>query len=77
MCPSGDYEFGAKAILEVYMWETHGLAVGTDNGYAIGKRWLNITVSAWREDIRAGLLWPEELYADTRFPAWWLKGVIK
>ncbi len=71
----------------MYIWESRGIGdlklgnvfdvdVDKPNGYAIGKRWMEVTVRMWREDISKGLLFTWELYEDGRFPHWWLDEVL-
>ena len=44
------------------------------NGYLIGKRFMDITVAMWREDIPQGILYKYEL--EEHYPKWWLDRVI-
>lgn len=63
---------------ELFYSETHGLPiVNSLNGFAIGKKVLNVTVSMWKEDIRNGTLFKCELYDDPNLPTWWLDKVLK
>jgi hypothetical protein len=41
------------------------------NGYLHGKRWLDITVAMWKEDLWAGRLWRTELtgYEVAKLPS--------
>ena len=57
--------------------ESHGTKVEANNGFKVGKQYLNVQVSAWREDLRDGLLTKGELYADPAFPKWWLDAVLE
>jgi hypothetical protein len=71
----------------MYLWESQGKGnlrfgvMGIDktkpNGYAVGKRWMQITVNMWREDIKKGLLFVWELYEEKRYPNWWLDEVLR
>ena len=72
----GDLDFSDEALLSLYNHESYGLSLSPRNGFAVGKQYLNVQVSMWREDIRAGLLAKFELYNDERFPHWWLDGVL-
>jgi hypothetical protein len=47
------------------------------NGYMHGKKWLNLNVTMWKEDIEKGLLFVHELYEDPKFPHWWLDRIFK
>jgi len=81
---SGD--FSEAAMVEMYEWESKGIGNigkalfnnrGICNGYAVGKKWLDVMISMWRRDISDGLLHPYELYVDGKFPYWWLDRVLK
>lgn len=65
-----------EAMEEMFRHESHGKPVGDRNGFAVGKKWLNVQVSAWKEDIAAGLLTKQELLEDETFPKWWIRGVL-
>ena len=69
-------DFSERALEEMNEHESRGGGVSDKNGYAVGKRYLNVQVAAWREDIQGGLLTKHELYADERFPRWWLDSVL-
>jgi len=51
---------------------------GFVNGYALGKKWMSVTLAMWREDISKGLLSVNELLGD-EYPEWFLKqtGILK
>jgi hypothetical protein len=42
----------------------------------LGKKWMNVTVAMWKEDIEQFNLRKYELYEDARFPHWWLDKVF-
>jgi hypothetical protein len=74
-------DFSEKSLLEMYNYESRGIGdleqglfCNNWNGYYLGKKNLNITVSMWKEDIKTGLLHMVELYND--FPHWWLNKVF-
>lgn len=69
-------DFSDAALQEMHDHESKGGPVSPENGYSVGKRYLNLTVTTWRQDIRAGLLFKHELYADPLFPHWWLDNVF-
>jgi hypothetical protein len=66
--------------MEMYLNETRGIKspritnglfqADKVNGFAVGKKWMNVTIEMWREDIKQGKLWRWELEQD--FPAWFL-----
>jgi hypothetical protein len=66
-----------RALIELYNYESYGgqLCKKT-NGFMHGKKWLNLNVTMWKEDIEAGLLFKFELYQDSKFPHWWLDNVL-
>jgi hypothetical protein len=43
----------------------------------VGKRWLSVTIAAWKEDILLGNLFLDELYTDRELPNWWLDSIFK
>lgn len=85
-----NYDWSEEAALEMYIFETYGrggldsqnvlfLNNSRPNGFLDGKKWLNVQVAAWREDISRGLLHPNDLYEDPIFYKyhWWLDDVLK
>lgn len=77
-----DYDFSEVAATALFERETFGKgAVAVSNGYAQGKRLVDITVAMWMEDLYPTatlppLLFPWELYEDPGLPNWWLDKVI-
>lgn len=74
-------DFSDEAAIEMYIFESKGvgdISVGKRrmndlyNGFAVGKHWLDVTVTMWREDVQAGILWANELFDDERLPHWFL-----
>lgn len=47
------------------------------NGYALGKRWLNVTVAMWKEQLKKYPYLVEHYYNDPQFPHWWLDQIFK
>ena len=76
-CMSSKLNFDGDALLSLYNHESYGTPLSPNNGYAIGKQYLNVQVTMWREDITSGLLFKHELYADESLPHWWLDSVLK
>lgn len=70
-------DFSDEMMVELYNQESYGGFVSSKNGYAVGKKWLNVMVTMWKEDIQQGYLFLWELYEDTAFPHWWLDMVFK
>jgi hypothetical protein len=70
-------DFSDEMLIELYNSESYGTRVSQSNGFLLGKKWLNVTVKMWLEDIALGTLFKKELYEDPKFPHWWLDGVFK
>jgi len=70
-------DFSDEALLQRFNSESYGTYVHEKNGYLVGKHWLNVTVSCWKEDIAMGCLFVRELYEDGNFPEWWLDSIFK
>ena len=65
-------DFSDEALEEMYHWESEGIEMTLpDNGYALGKKWMDVALTMWREDIQKGLLLKIELEED--YPLWFLK----
>lgn len=72
----GGADFSEQAALAMYLHESTGTPLPDErtNGYALGKRWMDVTVAGWREEIpKLGLL-ASELVEDG-FPPWFLDRV--
>lgn len=76
-------DFSEHSKIEMYKFESTGkgniqldMFANSINGYAYGKKMLNITVAMWKEDIRNRLLFIGELYKDSKFPHWWLDKIF-
>lgn len=68
-------DFSEDAAAALFLAETHGTKLPetkTPNGFALGKKWMDVTLKMWREDIPARLLTAQEL-RDDGFPEWFLK----
>jgi hypothetical protein len=70
-------DFSDEMLIELFNAESFGSEVSKHNGFACGKRWLNVNVSMWKEDIAKGLFRASELYADPKYPVWWLDSIFK
>lgn len=70
-------DFSDGAMIELYNHESYGTEISSTNGFLVGKKWLNVTVAMWKEDIRDRQLWKSELYEDENLPDWWLDSVLK
>lgn len=71
-------DYSEQAQLEMYLYESRGIRLpprqpgAKHNGYQLGKHWMDVTVSMWKEDIENQSLWVSELYQGPRLPHWWL-----
>jgi hypothetical protein len=72
-------DYSDQAAQEMYLYETRGegnLSMGLFeidgkiNGFAVGKKWMNVQIESWKRDIRRGLLFRFELESD--YPKWFL-----
>ncbi len=70
-------DFSDQMKIELYNSESFGTQCSENNGYLLGKKWLNVTISMWKEDINKGLLFKEELYNDPNLPEWFLDSIFK
>jgi hypothetical protein len=79
-------DFSEKSAQEMYEFESTGkgdislnMFSNSFNGYAYGKKMLNLTVAMWKEDIENGLLFKFTLYDDPKFSNlhWWLDDVLR
>jgi hypothetical protein len=74
-------DFGEDAALAMYLHESTGapLPDPRTNGYALGKKWMDVTVAAWKEDIEQLGLLVSELQGEDGYPDWFLErvGVLK
>ena len=67
-------DFSEAAAVEMYRHETYGDSVVSEwNGFALGKKWMDVTIAMWKEDIPKGLLAVDELRID--YPDWFLSKV--
>ena len=72
--PSAD--LSESAAMAMYLHESTGAPMpdASVNGYALGKKWMDVTVAGWKEEIpQCGLL-VSELQADG-IPDWFLAKV--
>jgi hypothetical protein len=69
-------DFSEAAALAMYRHESTGSALPDPrtNGYALGKKWMDVTVAGWKEEIPQMGLLVSELQADG-YPDWFLERV--
>lgn len=70
-------DYSDQSLLDLYNQESYGGHIDSKNGFAVGKKWLNVYVASWRESIAEGTLFRHELYEDPELPSWWLDRVLK
>jgi hypothetical protein len=70
-------DFSDECMQEMYLHES----TGTDlkmrkplNGYEQGKKWMDVTIAMWKEDIKVGQLFVYELTNDG-YPDWFLQRI--
>jgi hypothetical protein len=69
-------DFSDDMLWELYQYESNGVGkVSPQNGYGQGKKWMDVAVAQWREDLWR-TLFPWELYEDPNLPDWWLDKVL-
>lgn len=70
-----DCDFSEKAKEDMFVFESTGkgnidsgiFSYGNKpNGFAVGKKWLNVTVSMWREAISRGGIYKDFLLSEPR-----------
>lgn len=69
------------AEMDMYQYETFGIPLpkrDKPNGFELGKKWMDVTIAMWKEDIRDQQLFVFELL-DDGYPDWFLKriGILK
>ena len=70
-------DFSDDALLSLYNHESYGTSLSQKNGFAQGKKMLNLQVTAWKEMLREGTLAKFELYEDPNYPHWWLDSCLE
>ena len=69
-------DFSPEACQALYLYESTGQgSIDPLNGFAVGKRYMDVAVAQWLEDMWV-TLWPWELYWDDDLPNWWLDRVL-
>jgi hypothetical protein len=65
-------------MMEMFLYESFGEGSPTNsNGYFLGKKWMDVNIEMWREDMNKGLFFRFELYDDPDIPDWWLNKIFK
>ena len=86
----GVLDFSEKAMQEMFEYESNGVGdISIDgfntigkkvNGYAVGKKWCDVQISAWLEDFKKNRLFArlslQEMYWNKEFPEWWLDRIF-
>lgn len=54
-------DYSDEVMLAMFQYESWGKGdIKSNNGFAIGKKWMDVTISMWKEDLDSGLLTPAE-----------------
>ena len=70
-------DFSEQAATDMFLHESAGVPFppsSTENGFALGKKWMDVTISMWKEDMQKGLLRAQELL-DDGYPQWFLERI--
>lgn len=70
-------DFSDAAALAMYEHETHGKPLERTeklNGFALGKKWMDVTIAGWKDEIASRGLLVSELIADG-YPEWFLERI--
>jgi hypothetical protein len=72
-------DFSDERMYDMYCYESSGVSIPdyNKNGYYHGKKWMDVTIAMWKEDLNDGILFLHELYEDENFPNWWLDKILK
>ena len=73
-------DYSAQALVAMYQTESTGgklsALIAANNGWAIGKHWMDWQISNWRDGFNEGTCFTKELLADAAIPAS-LKHIVK
>jgi hypothetical protein len=69
-------DFSDDMLLEMYQAESVGGDCHHRNGFYHGKKFMDVSVKMWREDMSKGTLFLCELYDDPLLPNWWLDKIF-
>ncbi len=59
--------FGEDELLECYFWETNGTEIkSSQNGFVFGKKWMDVNLAMWKQDLASGILFVEELTQEQK-----------
>lgn len=70
-------DFSEQAAKDMFLYESWGVKMPKReklNGFELGKKWMDVTIAGWKEDIPSGGLSVQELLEDG-FPQWFLERV--
>lgn len=71
-----ELDFSEDMLYQLYDNESKGIGfVDPLNGYAHGKKIMNISIEMWKEDLWI-TLFPWELLEDENLPTWWVLKVL-
>lgn len=71
-------DYSDQALLDMYNSESYGVDIKEPmkNGFYVGKQWMGVNISMWKEDRKNGHLVLSELYDDDHYPHWWLDKIF-
>jgi hypothetical protein len=72
-------DFSEEAANAMFAYESRGIPLPQNtktNGFVLGKKWMDVTIEMWLEDIKNELLFAHELL-DDGYPEWFLYKVLK
>ena len=74
-------DFSEASALAMFESESTGkpLPNWEKNGFAVGKHWMNVTLTQWKKDIADGIITARELYEDASLSPVkaWVQSVIE
>ena len=71
-------DFSDDSLFNMYHYESSGVPIenARNNGYFVGKQYMDVHIEMWKIDIKDRILTKQELYEDETFPNWWLDKVL-
>lgn len=69
-------DFSDDALFDLYIFESTGKGeIKPDNGFSNGKKWMDVAIAQWKEDLWV-TLHPIDLYDDPDLPHWWIDKIF-
>lgn len=61
----GTFDLSDEAMLKLFNHESYGTELGSsNNGYAVGKKWLNWHITNWKQGLVEGSITRHDLLSD-------------